>query len=329
MSTLYITEPNTVVRLSSRTLQITKGKEKIAQMPLIRLDNILIFGNAQISTQAMAALLEEGIDVSFLSRNGRLRGRLASAMSKNVLLRIAQYERHLDDEFQLDLARTIVKAKIRNGRKVIQRFLNNHPEFDFAKELQLIGETLKKLDNQRSVNSLMGAEGIAGAAYFQAFGQMFLKDFQFQTRTRRPPKDPVNALLSFGYTLLTNEILALITAHGLDPHIGFLHGIVYGRPSLALDIVEEFRHPVIDRFVLSLLNHKKLQHNDFEEKENGVYLNTDGRKTFFKYYDELMQRAVRGENPRLDLRALLKRQVRAIAATIKSSAPYKPYQFRA
>ena len=250
-------------------------------------------------------------------------------MSKNVLLRIAQYERHLDDEFQLDLARTIVKAKIRNGRKVIQRFLNNHPEFDFAKELQLIGDTLKKLDNQRSVNSLMGSEGIAGAAYFQAFGKMFLKDFQFQTRTRRPPKDPVNALLSFGYTLLTNEILALITAHGLDPHIGFLHGIVYGRPSLALDIVEEFRHPVIDRFVLSLLNHKKLQHDDFEEKENGVYLNTDGRKTFFKYYDELMQRAVRGENPRLDLRALLKRQVRAIAATIKSSAPYKPYQFRA
>jgi len=245
-----------------------------------------------------------------------------------VLLRIAQYERHLDDQFQVDLARTIVKAKIRNGRQVIRRFSNNHPELDFAKEVQLIEETLKKLDRQCTVNSLMGSEGIAGAAYFRTFGRMFLKDFQFQTRSRRPPKDPVNALLSFGYTLLTNEILALVTAHGLDPHIGFLHGVVYGRPSLALDIVEEFRHPVVDRFVLSLLNHKKLQKNDFEEKENGVYLNDDGRKTFFKYYDELMKRAVRGENPRLELRDILKRQVRRMAATIKSNAPYKPYKFR-
>ena len=317
-----------MVHLSSRTLQITRGREKIAQAPLIRLDNVLVFGNAQITTQALAALLEEGIDVSFLSRNGRLRGRLVSAFSKNVLLRIAQYERHLDDRFQVDLARTIIKAKIRNGRKVIQRFSYRHPETDFSKELQIIQDTLKKLGNRQTVNSLMGAEGIAGAAYFRAFGKMFLKDFRFESRTRRPPRDPVNALLSFGYTLLTNELLALTTAHGLDPHIGFLHGVVYGRPSLALDIVEEFRHPVIDRFVLNLVNHKKLQKKDFEEKENGVFLNDDGRRTFFRYYDQLLNRSVRGENPRLCLRDILKRQVRAMAAAIKSKAPYKPFQHR-
>lgn len=329
MSTLYITEPNCIVRLSSRTLQITKGKEKIAQVPMIRLDNILVYGNAQITTQAMAAILEDGIDVAYLSPNGKLRGRLTSAFSKNVLLRIAQYERHLDDDFQVNLARTIVKAKLRNGAKVIQRFVYNHPETDVSKELDLIRETIKKLDNQSTVNSLMGSEGIAGAAYFRAFGKMFLRDFQFATRTRRPPKDPVNALLSFGYTLLTNEILALVTAHGLDPHIGFLHGVVYGRPSLALDIVEEFRHPVVDRFVLNLINYGKLQKQDFNEKENGILLTEQGRKTFFKYYDALLKRKVRGENPNLVLRDILKRQVRAMASTIKNRAPYKPYKFRA
>ncbi len=329
MSNLYVTEQNSVIRLSSRTLQITKGKEKIAQVPMINVDSILVFGNPQITTQAMAVLLEEGIDVAFLSTNGKLRGRLTSSVSKNVLLRVAQYERQLDDEFQVNLARTIVKSKIRNGRKVIKRFLYNHSNFDFSNELLLIETTLKKLDNQKTVNSLMGSEGIATAAYFKAFGKMFLKDFRFETRSRRPPKDPVNALLSFGYTLLTNEILALVTAHGLDPHIGFLHGIVYGRPSLALDIVEEFRHPVIDRFVLNLFNYRKLNKNDFEKSENGILLTDEGRKTFFAHYDKLLKRNLSKEKGPITLRDLLKRQVRCMTATIKNNAPYKPYKFQA
>ena len=328
MSTLYVTEPGSVVRLSSRSLVITKGKEKLAQLPMIRLDNILIYGNAQITTQAMAALLDDGIDVAYLSLNGKLRGRLVSTSSKNVLLRMAQYERNMDEEFKVNVARIIVKAKLRNGRKVIQRFMYNHPEVDVLKELKLIEETLKKLNNQVSVHSLMGSEGIAGAAYFRAFGKMFLKDFRFEKRSRRPPRDPVNSLLSFGYTLLTNEILGLVNAHGLDPHIGFLHGVEYGRPSLALDIVEEFRHPVIDRFVLNLLNFHKLKQQDFEERENGIFLTDSGKKAFFTYYDNLLRRKVSGDNPNIVFRDILKRQVRAMIATIKCNQPYKPYQMR-
>jgi len=328
MSTLYVTEYNTVIRLSSRTLLVTKNKDKIAQVPMISLENILIFGNAQITTQAMAALLEDGIDVSYLSRNGKLRGRLSSAYSKNVLLRIAQYERYLDDQFQIELARIIVKAKIRNGKKILQRFLLNHPDMHFTKELETIETTLQKLDSQKTVNSLMGSEGIATALYFNAFGKMIKGEMSFESRSRRPPKDPVNALLSFGYTLLTNEILALVLAHGLDPHIGFLHGVVYGRPSLALDIVEEFRHPVIDRFVLKLVNRRILKKTHFDERDNGVFLNDDGRKIFFTHYDKLLKKTIAPNTQPLNLHDILKRQVRSMAAKIKTNKPYIPFSVR-
>lgn len=328
MSTVYITEPNVVVRLSSRTLILTKGKEKLAQLPMIRLDNIVIFGSAQLTSQAMAELLEEGIDVSFLSQNGKLRGRLTSAFSKNVLLRVAQYERYLDDEFQINLARVIVKAKLRNSMRIIKRFIHNHQDVDFRPQLETIQNTVKNLDAQNSVAELMGCEGIATAAYFKAFGKMFLKEFTFETRSRRPPKDPVNALLSFGYTLLTNEILSLIIAHGMDPHIGFLHGIVYGRPSLALDIVEEFRHPVVDRFVLRLINNGQLVQEDFKDYKNGIYLTEQGKKKFFKSYDKLLKKQMSSENPKIILRDILKRQVRCMAATIKNGTPFKPYLFK-
>ena len=329
MNTLYITEPYTVVRLSSRTLILTKGKEKLAQVPLIRLDNILVYGNAQITTQAMAALLEDGIEVSYLSPTGKLRGRLISGYSKNVIIRLAQYEKYLDQEFTVNVARTIIKAKLRNGRKLIRRFSSNHRDIDMAKELTTITFMLKKLDKQTTIPSMMGSEGVATAAYFRAFGKMFLREFTFKSRTRRPPKDPVNALLSFGYTLLTNELLALIIAHGLDPYIGFLHGVTYGRPSLALDLVEEFRHPIIDRFVLRLINREILKKSDFDITENSVLLTDDGRRTFFRHYDRLLKKTIGQSEVELNLRDILKRQVRRMSASLKQGNPYEPYSFKA
>ena len=191
-------------------------------MPLLKIDRILLFGNVQVTSQAVGKLLDEGIEVCYLSSKGKFRGKLLPAESKNVLARVAQYERFLDDEFQIEVARSIVAGKINNGRALILRYQRNHPEVDFINELQLIDNTLSKLFNNSTVNSLMGAEGTATAAYFRAYSKMFRTEFQFQKRTRRPPKDPVNALLSFGYTLVTNEIFSLLTAHGLDPYIGFL-----------------------------------------------------------------------------------------------------------
>jgi len=273
-------------------------------------------------------LLQEGIDVAFLTLNGKLRGRLVASESKNVILRLAQYERYLDDEFQLDQARAIVEGKINNARALILRYQYNHPDLNFSKEIELIEQTLNKLERSQAVNSLMGSEGIATATYFRCFGQMFRKELTFQERTRRPPKDPVNAILSLGYTMITNEILGLVIAHGLDPYIGFLHGVVYGRPSLALDLVEEFRHPVVDRLTLHLFNNKILSSEDFRKVEqNGIYLTDDGIKKYFHHYEQRIKAPLKRteSDSALNIRTIMKKQVQQMAQSIQNRELYKPF----
>jgi CRISPR-associated protein Cas1 len=328
MSTIYITEPGAVVRQSSQHLVVTKDKERLAHIPLLKLERLVIFGHVQLTTEAMHALLKEGIDVAFLTGTGKLRGRLVATESKNVFLRLAQYERHLDDAFQLELARALVAGKIRNGRALILRYLRNHPENNFENELKLITQTLDGLENLATVNSLMGAEGLATAAYFRAFGQMFRRELTFETRTRRPPKDPVNAVLSLGYTLLTNEILALLIAQGFDPYIGFLHGVVYGRPSLALDVVEEFRHPFVDRLTLNLFNNQMLTAEDFRPVEGqGIYLTPAALKNYLQNYERRMREPVRLDDTETPtaFRQILRAQVQRLAKTIKTQEPYQPF----
>jgi CRISPR-associated protein Cas1 len=218
---------------------------------------------------------------------------------------------------------------ISNARAMILRHLRNHPELNFSKELELIEQTLDRLERNQTVNSLMGAEGIATATYFRCFGQMFRKELTFQERSRRPPKDPVNAILSLGYTMITNEILGLVIAHGLDPYIGFLHGVVYGRPSLALDLVEEFRHPVIDRFSLHLFNNKILSADDFRKVEqDGIYLTSEGIKKYFQQYEQRLKAPLKQEasDATLNLRSIMKHQVRKMANSLQNREIYNPFK---
>lgn len=238
---------------------------------------------------------------------------------------------HQDPTYVLETARTIVKGKIRNGRAAIARYAKNNPSESFDPALSQLDEILAKLERQASVNSIMGSEGIATAVYFKAYGHMFRKELRFEVRTKRPPKDPVNALLSLGYSLLTNEILSLVIASGMDPYLGFLHGTVYGRPSLALDLIEEFRHPLIDRFTLNLLNNELFGIEDFRpvEKE-GVYLTPEAMKTYFRLYERRMTEpvSVPDEEEKSPARELLKRQVRRMAKAVSNGMIYQPHYSR-
>ena len=331
MGTIYLTEPGAVVRVSSRHIVVTKGKERLLQMPMIKVERILIFGNIQITAQAVNVLMDEGIEISYLSSNGRFRGKIQPAESKNVFLRIAQYERSLDEEFSASIARTIVEAKIHNGRALIKRYQRNYPEINFEDDLQSIENALIKLKTQKQVPGIMGIEGTATATYFKAFGKMFRGKLRFEKRTRRPPKDPVNAVLSFGYTLLTNEFFSLVTAHGLDPYIGFLHGLSYGRPSLPLDLVEEFRHPFIDRFTLSLFNNQVLTEDDFRVVENqGIYLKKPALKRYFEHYERRVRERFRlhEQAEESNFRQLFQRQVANITKKIMKykDVEYKPFK---
>ncbi len=254
MATIYLTEQGSKLSKTSKRLVIEKDGQTLLEIPEFKVERVLIFGNVQITTQAMAFLLDNGIEVSFLSLYGKYRGRLSPVESKNAQLRIHQYQKHLDAEFKVSLAKSIVHAKLNNGRELLMRYARNHPEIDFSQDKTEMEDCISRLDHKESVNSVMGVEGAAASVYFEAFGKMLRKELGFEGRQRRPPKDPVNALLSLGYTLIGNEMHSLICAVGFDPYIGFFHGIDYGRPSLALDLIEPFRHAIIDRFTLYLVN---------------------------------------------------------------------------
>lgn len=329
MKIIYITEQGSVIRKTSRRLVVSKEEKNLAEIPVIGLDGILIFGNIQITSQAMSYLLDNGIHVSFLSSKGKYRGTLIPAQSKNVLLRIAQYERYLDDEFQREHASILVDAKIRNGRTLIMRYSRNYPEVKFDDEISALDSALKKLEDKPSIPVLLGIEGQATAKYFRAFSKMFRGEIDFSGRSKRPPKDPANTLLSFGYTLITNEIFSLLISIGFDPYIGYLHGIDYGRPSLALDMVEEFRHPVIDRFTLYLVNNRIFSSKDFiVDEEGGVFLSTDSLKRYLEEYDKRMNEIFKDPftGDKLSYRSLFRRQAYKMSKTIQAREPYKPYR---
>ncbi len=326
MNPIYICEQGAMIRQKSQTIYVEKKGEKLLQWPLIQIERLCLFGNIQISTQALSLLLDNGIDVAFFSFSGKLRGRLIATESKNVILRLAQYERYLDEAFQLALVRRIVQAKINNSRLFLQRFLSHHPNAPIHEEIKSLLDIFPTLPQQKSVSSLRGCEGIAAAIYFRAFGKLFRNNLQFQQRSRRPPKDPVNALLSLGYTLLTNEMLGLLLANGLDPYIGFLHGIVYGRPSLALDMIEEFRQPVIDRLTLRLFNKNIFQPTDFQNlDEQGCLLQETSLKKYFLHYEKSMRNpTIQGKS----IREIMRRQVRRLCESIQHRKEYHPYVLR-
>lgn len=328
MSVLYLTEQGSVLGRRQRRLIVTKDGNILKEVSGLRLERILIFGNVQITAQAMAYLLEQGIETSLLSSHGKFRGRLAPVESKNVFLRIAQYERYLDERFPVEHSRRIVEAKIRNARTLITRYGYDHKEEGFDDIVEVLKRALVSLPNKEKVATILGVEGHSTAAYFRAFGKMLRREFQFSTRSRRPPKDPVNALLSFGYTLITNEILSILCAIGLDPYIGYLHSINYGRPSLALDLVEEFRHPAIDRFTLNLVNNRVLDALDFEGREDGgFYLTDDSRRRYFLAYEEMMRNSFKESlsGEKTSFRSLLTRQAHKLAKSIQQGVPYQPF----
>jgi len=331
MATVYLTEQGTVLRKTSRRLVVTKGKEVVKEIPAFKIERILIFGNIQITTQALSFLLNSGIETSFLSSNGRFRGRLAPIESKNVFLRIAQYERYLNIQFTVEQAKRIVEAKIKNSRTLIRKHSSAHSEIDFRETLESLNQMLAHLYTRTKVSTVLGIEGQATAVYFRSFGKMCRKDLQFSQRTRRPPKDEVNALLSFGYTLITNEMLSMLCAIGFDPYIGYLHGLNYGRPSLPLDMVEEFRGPVIDRFTLSLINNRIFTAEDFEKKEEGgIYLKDDSRKRYFMEYEKMMNTPFKDSQSgkRVTYRSLFQIQAHKLANTIQTKQPYQPFLMR-
>lgn len=292
MATLYVDEQGASIRIRGEEVAVKIGEEIVQTFPLHWIERAVLAGNVQLSTQAMGLFLKQGIPVSFITVYGNYRGCLHPGSHKHVALRVAQYERYRDPEFRLKQGKILVGAKIRNSRSLLRKHHRAHPEFDCEAEVSGLSMELQKSEDAESIESLMGHEGSAAKWYFSGFGRMVRKEFAFENRSRRPPRDPVNALLSLGYTLLFNEMVTAVESIGLDPYLGFLHEIEYGRPSLAVDLVEEFRW-IIDGLALALINRGELSAEDFQTMDDGgVRLNDKGRKHFYSKYEERMREEI-------------------------------------
>lgn len=296
LNTLYITRPDCYLHKERETVVIKQGDSKLAQFPMLALQNILCFGQVGVSPALMAASLEGNVGLSFFTEFGKFQAQVMGMPKGNVLLRRTQYRWADDAEKSVSVARLMVAAKVGNGRAVLLREQRNHGEnAELARAAKMLSALLENIRHARNVPQLMGLEGEAASVYFGVFAQLLrAPDFEFCGRVRRPPADPVNALLSFTYVLLASECASALAGVGLDPYVGFLHQDRPGRKSLALDLMEELRAPMADRFVLTLINRGQIKLTDFVTEASGaVRLTDDARKALLTAYQERKRETLR------------------------------------
>ncbi|MBR1438857.1 MAG: type I-C CRISPR-associated endonuclease Cas1 [Synergistaceae bacterium] len=292
-NTLYINQPDRYLSLDGENIVISCEGKEIGRVPLHNLEQIVTFGHAGASPALMGKCASDGISLVFMGRNGDFLARVEGEVKGNVLFRREQYRIADNPARSLKIAKSIILSKLFNSRWVLERSIRDHaPRIDielFRQKSAYIQSSIKSADSADDIDTLRGIEGEAASVYFSVFDDMILQqkeDFSFMRRTRRPPLDRVNALISFAYSLMASQCAASLEAVGLDPYVGFLHTDRPGRRSLANDMVEEFR-AYCDRFSLTLINKRYIQPEHFDVREDGaVKLNEQGRSVFFEHWQK-------------------------------------------
>lgn len=286
LNTLYVTSENSYLSLDGENIVVFEDKKEVGRLPLHNLEGIVSFGYRGTSPALMGACADRNISLCYVTPQGKFLARVTGKIKGNVILRQQQYESSRDKEISLSIAKNCITGKIYNARWVLERAVRDHSlqiNTDQVKTASVhLKQSLEYIRNSQSKEQLRGYEGEAASIYFGVFNELILqqkKDFVFCGRNKRPPLDNINAMLSFVYTLLTNQIASALECVGLDPYIGYLHTERPGRVSLALDLIEELRAPLADRFVLSLINKKVITRKNFKTKENGaVIMDDEARK---------------------------------------------------
>lgn len=340
LNTLYVTTPEAYLRLEGETLCVMVEKEKRLQVPMHHLGGIVCFGDVMLSPALMGRCMEEGRGVVWLNRVGRFQARAEGPVNGNILLRQAQYRAADDVPKTLELARAFLAGKLRNSRNVLLRGARDGQDDTeraaLVQNARLVAGHLRKLPHAMDLDSVRGEEGNAARIYFRSLQHLIRPavrmDFAFDVRSRRPPTDAMNALLSFLYAVLLNDCRSALETVGLDPQLGFLHAVRPGRMALALDLMEEFRSVIADRLALTLINRGQIQASDFDRRDGGaVLLNDDGRKVVIGAYQERKQESL--THPLLEQQVpiglLPHLQARLMARYLRGDAPaYVPYLHR-
>ena len=329
---MYVTEQGARVEKEYRRLLVTKEDEVLMAVPVRRVSQVVLVGNVGVTTPALLMLLRERVGLTLISRAGQLRGHLVPPMPRNLPLRHRQYERARDEAFCLAVGRAVVDGKLRNYRTLALRMARSRPDVAEGEALGRLEESVQRVETAADLAELRGIEGVGTRAYFEVFRRALREGWDFERRVRRPPTDPINALLSFGYTLLTDNLGAACEVVGLDRYDGFFHADKYGRPALALDLVEEFRGVVVDSVVLTLVNKRMLGAEDFRPGPGGaVYLGRRGLRVFLRQYSaRLNTRIIHPQvKRRLTYQQCFEVQARLLAKVIQGElAAYRPFRVR-
>lgn len=297
LNTLYVTTPQSFLRLENGNVVIEREDEETSRIPLHLIEGMVLFGALGMTPALMGECIQRGIRVTFLGMNGNFLARLEGNPTGNVLLRREQFRWSDDPDKSLLVAKRFVLAKVRNQRTVVARFMRDHADVEQGKAHMVRDDMDSLLDQVRAAETrdqLMGVEGKAADCYFSMFGLMIRSGsgFTFEGRSRRPPRDETNALLSFFYTLLAHDVAAACNAVGLDPYVGFLHTDRPGRTSLALDLMEELRPYVVDRFVLDLINRGQTSVKDYSRAEGGVTIGDSPRRKLITLWQKRKQEEI-------------------------------------
>lgn len=330
MATLYLVEQGTSLFKEQLRFIIHVPKKDKIEVPVREVERILLFGNINLSTPAIATCLESRINVLFLSPSGRYKGHLWSCEASNLNVELLQHEYHSNDRFRLDISRAIVKGKLLNSKQLLLRLNRQRKILAVQKAISGINSDLEAIRSVSNLDTLRGHEGISAARYFPALGELITnKDFQFSQRHRQPPTDPINALLSFGYTLLFNNVLALIIAEGLSPYFGNFHYGEKKKPYLVFDLMEEFRSPIVDSLMLNLINKSILIAKDFEPISDrpGIYLTDKSRRKFLNQFEKRMNEHTSHPvlQAQISYREAIQLQIRLYKRSLMSSSAYEPF----
>ncbi len=328
MSPFYIATQGATVSKVSERLNITLKQELLREIPLLKISELVVFGNVNITPPAFKTMAKHGIGVIYLTRHGDYQFRLQPEISKNIPLRMAQFKTFFDEAQRVRIARQCVGGKLFNLRTMLSRKGDDQSKKELKQAVKRIKTMETKGIRVDALDELRGYEGQGSAAYFEVFQRLIkVEGFSFTTRVRRPPTDPVNALLSFGYTLLLKDMITAVTIAGFDPYLGYLHSPEYGRPALALDLMEEFRPIIVDAMVLTCLNKQILTPEEFYKTEDGaIRLTKDGCRKFVAQYDA--RRATELTHPvvsqKMTYQRAFEQQARLLAKTLMGEV--KNYQ---
>ncbi len=326
---LYVQEPGSHVGKRSEHLVVRKDGQEVTRVPMHAMRQLVVCGNVQVSTQALETLAANDIPVAYVTGHGRFIGAFAPAEKKNVGLREAQFRRFADAAECLSLSKAVVRGKLTNQRALLMRSLRGDGDRGSDEPAARgLADLFRPLDAAASAETVLGLEGQGAALYFGEFGRFLRaqppgRGFEFASRNRRPPRDPVNALLSFAYAMLVKDCFAAVCTVGFDPYHGFFHRDRHGKPSLALDLMEEFRPVIADSVVLTLINNEMLTPGDFVVWREACQLTESGRRQFFQAYEQ--RKATVVTHPiygyKMSYSRMLEVQARMLAAYVRGSVP--------